>query len=304
MQKEEESLNRLTSRRKNAALPLVSNLVLIVTTAIILWWSVGYFQQNIAIQAAQESRFLTMEWDLLQELKAQTDQQLMEKDREIAALRNQYLRLVARGGTDEDLSVLAGQLATAEAEREIIVRQRIDIAQPPMIDQVIRRMDGQQNALTGKLQAELDELRRETFKLNLNFRERVKEITDTLAALDGQLKTSSVRSPRAAPPDLEQTTMEMINTRALLRAFLSSPDIRRDYPTLINDFDLYTATLESRAQKTAQEATLAEASAEIESLAKSLGITLPLSTYNPPETREGYLQRLGALLRAAIRVGG
>jgi hypothetical protein len=173
-----------------------------------------------------------------------------------------------------------------------------------MIDQVIRRMDGQQNALTGKLQAELDELRRETFKLNLNFRERVKEITDTLAALDGQLKTSSVRSPRAAPPDLEQTTMEMINTRALLRAFLSSPDIRRDYPTLINDFDLYTATLESRAQKTAQEATLAEASAEIESLAKSLGITLPLSTYNPPETREGYLQRLEALLKGAIRVGG
>jgi hypothetical protein len=296
MQDKDDSSNRLPSSRNDYSLLLISNVILAVATVAILWWSADYFRQNTAVQTARASRFLTMEWNLLQELKEQTDKQLMEKDREIAALRQQYNQLIARGGTNADLSVLEEQLAAAEAERDIIVRDRIEIAQPPSASQARRPTGEESSVVAERLQAEVDQLHRELQEL----RERA---TDRLAALEryeNAVSSSSTGSVSTVP---ELPTMEMINIRNRLRAVLSLPDVRREYPELMTNLDRYMETLESRARQNGEESTLEEASAEIESIAEALDISLPVETLDPPGTDQGYRQRLLNLVHAAARTG-
>src|SRR6056297_67440 len=90
--------------------PIISNLVLLVFAAVFLWFTISAYEARIKAVSMQENRFLTTEWHLLQELKVQTDQQLLEKDQEIAKLRQQYLKLAQSNASSTELQQLKEKL--------------------------------------------------------------------------------------------------------------------------------------------------------------------------------------------------
>lgn len=105
--------------------PLVVNVTLFVATATIIVGGVFYYQRASRMAVAFENRFITIEWRLLSQLKAETDRRLEAKDREIAFLRQQYQELVAGGGGDAERAEVNQAIEQAYAEREDLLVTRI-----------------------------------------------------------------------------------------------------------------------------------------------------------------------------------
>jgi len=82
-----DTIDDFRLRRKRDLFPVVSSLALTLVLAGVL--SVAFFNYRNRMQdiVLSENRYLTAEWRLLQELKAQTDAELREKDQQINELK-------------------------------------------------------------------------------------------------------------------------------------------------------------------------------------------------------------------------
>ncbi|HUX50387.1 MAG TPA: hypothetical protein VMW73_06285 [Spirochaetia bacterium] len=114
-------------RLKRDLFPVISALSLLAFAALFIVVASSVFRNQSNRVSLQASRSLTTEWSLLQELKAQTDRQLLAKEREIETLNGSYLRLLHSNASPKQLQILESQLRKAESERDAILANRIDI---------------------------------------------------------------------------------------------------------------------------------------------------------------------------------
>jgi len=125
-----------TSKTKQArgtfdAALLALDLSLLVGVFLLLWGFDLGLRKQAETATLTDNRFLTTEWRLMRELKAKTDQELRDKDREIDALRLQYLRLKGEGSSAELLADIEAAMARAESERKAILASRTNPEVPP-----------------------------------------------------------------------------------------------------------------------------------------------------------------------------
>ncbi len=114
----------LQQQTNDMLIPL-TNVVLVVCTIALAWIAISLFQKQVDTITLRETRFLTVEWNLLKEFKVQMDKLLLEKDREINTLRQQYRDLKQQGYSGELLKELDILLKKAESDREAILSSRI-----------------------------------------------------------------------------------------------------------------------------------------------------------------------------------
>jgi len=103
---------------------LALDLALLAGVVLLLWGVDRGFRRQAEIATLKDNRFLTTEWRLMRELKERTDQELRDKDREIDALRQQYLRLKGSGSSAALLADIEAAMARAESERAAILSAR------------------------------------------------------------------------------------------------------------------------------------------------------------------------------------
>ena len=114
-------------RRKIYPFLIVVNLIIVsIGVGILLVASRGY-QVQVRAVVDDESRFVTTEWQVLRELKIQTDRQLLQKDREISELRQRYLLMTRQGGDSEELREIERRLQEAEDERQVILSKSLEL---------------------------------------------------------------------------------------------------------------------------------------------------------------------------------
>ena len=156
-------------------------------------------------------------------------------------------------------------------------------------DQVARR-DADLAAAGARASDEVAALRRE-----------LDTITERTAQARAAVATAAASLAASAPSRTDAAAVQVIDvlgTRTLLRAVITTPAIRDQYPTLSEDFDRYLQALGAERRGEGQTEAYAWASSAVEELARSIGATLPASA--PPDTAAGYAERLTALLRSAL----
>jgi len=246
----------LKPQRNSAVFPVITNIILLVLTVGFLWGAVSYYEDRITAVSLNESRFITTEWHILQELKAQTDRQLQEKDKEIAALRRQYRELVQGDADPQELQALEAQLQKAREEREDITSRRLEVREDADGEEAERlealpffpSSDSLTELLRQEietLEAQLSELREEYRRRGAENRRRIEELSSELqqteAAVDGALE--ELEQMKEASERREIPQIDDLKTGALLQAIVSSPEIRAVYPDLAESMDRYLRVL-------------------------------------------------------------
>lgn len=265
-----EAKEEFKPQRNSDILPIISNLVLLVFAAVFLWFTISAYEARIKAVSMQENRFLTTEWHLLQELKVQTDQQLLEKDQEIAELRQQYLKLAQTNTSPAELQQIKEKLNQAREERAELASRRVQEApdseqasseqtsQEPLSELLPRNTSATAELLREQietLEEQLEESRLYNQVLEEEFTEaqsthnqEIREYRDSIEDLSSEL-SGTRKAVRTTLEELELKLelvdnqlppgLEDLNTRALLRALASSPTIRADYPNLLDSIDRY-----------------------------------------------------------------
>jgi len=258
-------------RQKKDWFPLLSNLGLLLFGAAFLWVAFARYHDRLAAISLNESKFITTEWRLLQELKSQTDQELLQKDQEIADLNRRYLLLIRNNASPPQVAEVRQQLNQARAERNQILsrsipppppepatiaagadslapastvtltallQKRITALQTQLDDGrlIIRTLERSQNVGTGgqtSAQSDLAGIEKD--------RARISELSETVSRLTSEissaraelgLKLQSLNSPQVLG-------LEELDTRALVRALISTPEARAAYPGLLESFDRF-----------------------------------------------------------------
>ncbi len=309
--------DRLSVRPKKDPFLIVSNVALLLFTAGFLWIVITRFQDRISAISLSESRFLTTEWRLLQELKAQTDQQLAQKDQEIADLNSRYLKLVQAKASSSEVIQIKKQLAQAQAERQAIIAREIaqnsDPANAPQktspqqataeqptaplspSQPVPSRQASSQQTLAGQspqgtaegtlisellpatgasalvrilqqevesLRTQLDDSRLQTGELQAEIsaadsqykstvgrlsdelsktRSQVESLSSAITKLENEIQNASTAVAQKATEGRPQPSTDLrdLETWALVRAVVSSPAVRAQYPNLLSALDEY-----------------------------------------------------------------
>lgn len=281
----------MAKQLNTGAVLLLSNIFIILTTVLVLGAALYRYQGKIQNITLSENRFLTTEWHLLQELKAQTDSLLQEKDLEIARLRSQYRSFSKEELSGERLKKIEEELRIAEAERAAILSARLsvmasgsdkntDLSSPrelveaaaksamPEAENALLPAADDQNAtrdttetapLLNELLAERIQsleaqnsalrIRAEQAEARLEQSNQLQDTQGHTAAASGTTGTSTAEAKlvlalyhileeELALVDSEtKPDLASIRTRALLRALVSSPAIRAEYPDLLQAMD-------------------------------------------------------------------
>ena len=287
---------KLVPTRKSLRLPipLVLNLVLFIVAFTAFALFSRLYQTRMEAISGEENRFVTMEWELLQELKRQTDLKLLEKDREIADLRRQYRQLIQQNASEKTLRELELRITIADSERETIIAN--DPAPGDETSPVASFFTGTGSSsadpvsLTTLMAARIETLTAQLRERHVYARTLQEQVLSAgmqpETIVPGEEKEWQERDRRLA--DYEQTLtdakrllaatrqrlgeildenrdtakkpVEQLETWILLRAIASSPAIRSEYPDLAGSMNDY---LESFAKK---ERAAARAEAYRESL--------------------------------------
>lgn len=125
---------RAYAQYSNFRLPVATNLVVVLICIAAVWSTSHFAEQRRVAEAEHASRFITAEWQLLAQLKAETDRQLEARDREIAELRRRLLAIPesAEASTEElaRRSRLQSAIEAAYLERQEILSRRLAEARP------------------------------------------------------------------------------------------------------------------------------------------------------------------------------
>ena len=131
---------RISARYSNFRLPVATNIIVfLICLAAILGVSRIYENRRIEL-ARHESRFVTAEWQLLAQLKVDTDRQLQAKDRQIAALRSRLLAFPDEASLSlreiERRSRLQAAIEAAYLERQELLSRRLAVSRPPDLAEI------------------------------------------------------------------------------------------------------------------------------------------------------------------------
>jgi hypothetical protein len=294
MKVELSSSGRLPGSRKSwDEITLVSNIALIGITAIFLIISVHVYRTRIETVSLNESRFLTTEWRLLRELRAQTDRQLLEKEQEIADLSERYLKLIRANAAAAEVNRIETRLEQARNEREQILARTENPptgAEPDRSGWINEILPTESNErLTGLLRSRIEQLEREreegirtidALKAELDaFRSRsgesdrraseieaenramIERLADEVRRLEISIAAARETLERKARDDGGTTGpgIEELSVFALVRAIAGSPAVRTEYPDLVPAFDRYLDSYVQRERAAGRREAYADA---------------------------------------------
>jgi len=258
----DELNNKIVPKKRIAPFLLVANIIIVLFSTIFVFFFIKYFNEQINNVKLNENRFITMEWNLLKKLKLQTDYELLQKDREIEALRLEYNRVKSTSQFSETVIELENKLERAESERSALVLQNASsfISNTTTVSPELNALNSTQSASNlnelfitriqnletelankneylDKIDAELKALKAQNSLLSsAKVGENQNNKTDTYAktAAVGEIKSASTNTDSA---------LKQINTLAstwtLIRAIAGSTEIKNEYPNLLQDIDTY-----------------------------------------------------------------
>lgn len=257
---------------------ILSNILLLLITVVFLWVTFSYYQSRIQAVTLDENRYLTAEWQLLGELKAQTDKQLSEKEREIAELQRKYAELLRQNASDEELEQVQSQLKKARAEKDVILSQRVQTGQKAEgvntafdVSSVSALLEAEIKKLNQELEQSkdrLESLRAELIHAETEHSQAVQNYSNEIQALSSELNryrtthssvVEELQQKSAILDRLRTPDIEEINTRVLLKAIVSSPTVRSEYPQLQAELDRYFQVLANQHILEGREAAYREA---------------------------------------------
>lgn len=222
-------------------MPLIMLCLGLLTGTGVLWLAADrIYAGRINDSVLRENRFLTTEWQLLKELKDQTDRLLRDKDRLIGELRARYLASLKGNAPLEFLAELERELARAEAERSEILSARLsglplpavlsdaagggslgspspDDVEDPLLEELGRHVARLENELREKAlesaeyASELETVRRE----NASLRSAALRAAESAASEVSPAESASSEA-EAAEPSLEEVRTLLENERAAL----------------------------------------------------------------------------------------
>ncbi len=230
---------------------LLSNTFIIACASIVLAVAFYIHQRDIGLATLDDNRFITTEWHLLQELKAQTDQLLRDKDSEIARLRANYHDSLSQDLSPSVLHEIETELKRAEEERAAILASRLSARPPTFVP-----------ATAGTHATENGKSSVPAYTAPTPLSVLIAESAAESLATEPQSSQSAVRSDSASATGERASSaeafqkltrllnrkvgeidaepppkIESIRTRSLLRALVSSPSIRAEYPELLDALD-------------------------------------------------------------------
>lgn len=227
---------------------LLSNTFIIACASIVLAVAFYIHQRDIGLATLDDNRFITTEWHLLQELKAQTDQLLRDKDSEIARLRANYHDSLSQDLSPSVLHEIETELKRAEEERAAILASRLSARPPTFVPATAGTHATESENPTHVAPTPLSVLIAESAAESLATEPQSSQsaVRSDSASATGERASSAeafqkltrllnrkVGEIDAEPPP----KIESIRTRSLLRALVSSPSIRAEYPELLDALD-------------------------------------------------------------------
>ena len=228
---------------------LLSNTVLVACAAAVLGAAVYFHRRGIETTTLDDNRFLTTEWHLLQELKAQTDEMLREKDHEISRLRAQYRESKDRALSPGLLEELEAELKRAEEERAAILSSRLAARPQAFAPSSAGDRSAEPSAQTPARTAStpLSALLAETASASVQGTTPSSAVAappggdapvGTATASEAYDKLTRLLELKIGEIDSEPPPkIESIRTRTLIRALVNSPSIRSEYPDLLEALD-------------------------------------------------------------------
>ena len=325
--------------RNAFVLPVVANLVLVSVAAIVFLVAFANYREQVRRTELNESRFITLEWNLLRELKSETDRQLHEKDQEILALRLRYLELASTRENEADLRAVELQLRQAERERDLILQNRLAAAIPspgrfdkpapavtppraaldPVVDPeravepdrveidsetervaVLERAIEAERGRTAKAVRDLERLAAELDDRRRADRLAAQRVDAAATALRG-IESGAQDVQPTQPTDASRITMEHLSTRALVRAIIAAQPIRAEHPDLPEAFEGFIEATERAAVQRGRDEAYRDAVRTVEAVQRELGI--PVSVAPDPDSATLFRVHLVALVESALRYG-
>jgi hypothetical protein len=234
------------------------------------WFSITANQTE---SIGKENRFLTTEWYLLQQLRAQTDAELTRKNQEIESLKQLYEQLKAQNNSATDLDKVEAQLKAAESTREEMLTQSVKSGLHPSLSAVMPSESSgptagaelRQSQAILVLQQQVDELRARAETAEAAVVD-LKRQSPSRSSLPTSRALEALESGKAALGSAPAATVAELKTKALIRAILSSSDVKKQYPELLGSFDSYLDSFGNREYARGRVAGYTEATQSVRDL--------------------------------------
>ncbi len=239
-------MEHFESTQNRGSFLLAINALIVMCMLSLVMVAMYMYARDVRMVVEHTNRYVTTEWHLFQELKAQTDRKLYQKDLEISQLRAEYMRLLGDQVTGDEIRQIEIELKKAEQERADILAQRL------APETYYHEEEGTSDANVGERYLVTD-----TSQLREALGDRIRELEEqldlyrtlsetsqpSLTALSAEdiLKREEVlrqvENKMAELSRLPPARLESIRTRSFLRALVSSPEKRNEYPNLLDELD-------------------------------------------------------------------
>ncbi len=246
---------------------------------------------------------------------AELEAELQERTRVAGELRGQINTLTAERDEltrrrAELEAAVADRAAAAEAsEREAAASEREAAASEREAAELARRvatleteiatLEARSTALRADRERAAAEAAQEIAALRSSIEAAEAQAARAVAAIDRRAARLHAALPDETAPSDAPEVIDLVGTRALLRAVVDAPAIREQYPNLSEDMETYFQALSRERTAAGRAAAFRTASDAIEALAGELGATV--SAAPPAGTAAGYLDRLVSLLLETVR---
>lgn len=232
---------------------------------------------------------------------AELEAELQERTRVAGELRGQINRLTAerdeltRRRAELEATVADRAEAAAASEREAAELAR----RVATLETEIATLEARSTALRADRERAAAEAAQEIAALRSSIEAAEAQAARAVAAIDRRAARLHAALPDETAPSDAPEVIDLVGTRALLRAVVDAPAIREQYPNLSEDMETYFQALSRERTAAGRAAAFRTASDAIEALAGELGAAV--SAAPPAGTAAGYLDRLVSLLLETVR---
>lgn len=232
---------------------------------------------------------------------AELEAELQERTRVAGELRGQINRLTAER---DELTRRRAELEAAVADRAEAAaaseREAAELARRvATLETEIATLEARSTALRADRERAAAEAAQEIAALRSSIEAAEAQAARAVAAIDRRAARLHAALPDETAPSDAPEVIDLVGTRALLRAVVDAPAIREQYPNLSEDMETYFQALSRERTAAGRAAAFRTASDAIEALAGELGAAV--SAAPPAGTAAGYLDRLVSLLLETVR---
>lgn len=232
---------------------------------------------------------------------AELEAELQERTRVAGELRGQINRLTAER---DELTRRRAELEAAVADRAEAAaaseREAAELARRvATLETEIATLEARSTALRADRERAAAEAAQEIAALRSSIEAAEAQAARAVAAIDRRAARLHAALPDETAPSDSPEVIDLVGTRALLRAVVDAPAIREQYPNLSEDMETYFQALSRERTAAGRAAAFRTASDAIEALAGELGAAV--SAAPPAGTAAGYLDRLVSLLLETVR---